>query len=164
MKIRIGVLSDTHLTEATGALKGIVERYLRDVDMILHAGDIVAAEVVDYLSQKPFYGVHGNMDPPEVRERLPAKQEIEVGGFRLGLVHGRGPAGGLEERIRPDFPKVHILVYGHSHEPANHTERGVLFFNPGTATGYSSSGVHTVGILEIGESVRGEIIQIDRER
>jgi predicted phosphodiesterase len=36
----------------------------------------------------------------------------------------------------------------------------VLFFNPGTACGYTSSGTHSIGMLHIGEQIQGEIIQI----
>ncbi len=38
---------------------------------------------------------------------------------------------------------------------------GVLLFNPGTASGFSSSGVHTIGILECGDTLKGEIIDLD---
>jgi putative phosphoesterase len=58
------------------------------------------------------------------------------------------------------FSNVDVIVYGHSHKPVNHIVQGVLLFNPGTASGYSSSGVHSIGILECGDTVKGEIIQL----
>jgi putative phosphoesterase len=61
--MKIGVLSDTHLNHVTNELKEIYDRYLSDTDLILHAGDIVSIEVVDFLSRNKFHGVHGNMDP-----------------------------------------------------------------------------------------------------
>jgi uncharacterized protein len=78
----------------------------------------------------------------------------------LGIVHGWGPAGGLEERILPLFPNVDVIIYGHSHIISNHEKNGVLFFNPGTATGHSAAGVNSIGILEVAETVKGRIIQI----
>jgi len=133
---------------------------LSDKDVILHAGDIVSTEIVDFLSRKEFHGVHGNMDPPEVKELLPSKKVIELGPYRLGLIHGWGPSAGLGDRIWSEFQRVDVIVYGHSHHAANHIREGVLLFNPGTATGFSSSGIHTIGVLELDDTIRGEIISL----
>jgi len=158
MTTKIGVISDTHLRRVTGEIKAIYEHYLADKDLILHAGDIVSMEIVDFLGSKDFLGVHGNMDPPEVRELLPRKRVIEVGSCRVGLIHGGGPSSGLEDRVWGEFQRVDAIVYGHSHRAANHLREGVLFFNPGTATGFSHANVHSIGILEIDDAIRGEII------
>jgi hypothetical protein len=56
---------------------------------------------------------------------------------------------------------VDVIVYGHSHRAMNEVVQGVLLFNPGTASGFSSSGVHSIGILECGDTVKGEIIELD---
>ena len=158
--MKIGVLSDTHLREVTSELRGIYDMYLADMDLILHLGDIVSPEVVRFLSKKPFHCVHGNMDPPDLKEILPRKKVLELDSYRLGITHGWGVSEGIEDRIRPEFNNVDIIVYGHSHRAANHVSDGVLFFNPGTATGYSSSGIHSIGVLELGDAVRGEIITV----
>jgi len=160
MKIKIGVLSDTHLNKVSDELQRIKAQYLEDVDYILHAGDIVSAEIVEYLNDGNFFGVHGNMDPLSVRELLPEKTILEFGRFRCGLIHGWGPKAGLEERINREFTDVDVIIYGHSHIPANHVKDGILFFNPGTAIGYSSSGTHTIGILDIDANITGRIIEI----
>jgi len=79
----------------------------------------------------------------------------------VGLIHGWGPAEGLEDRILSVFSDVDIIVYGHSHVPANHIREGILLFNPGTATGYSATGEHSIGILRLEkEEARGEIIYL----
>jgi putative phosphoesterase len=158
--MKIGVLSDTHLHRVTDEFREIFETYLSDTDLILHAGDVVSTEVIDFLERRPFFGVRGNMDPPEVRERLAGKRMIELGPFRLGLIHGWGSTKGLEERVWPEFRGVDVIVYGHSHHPANQVGQGVVLFNPGTATGYTPSGANTLGILELGETVHGEIITL----
>jgi putative phosphoesterase len=160
MEFRIGVLSDTHLRRVTKEFEELYERYLADADMILHAGDIVSAHILDFLERKPFHAVYGNMDPVEVRRRLPDKEVVEVGPYRLGIIHGWGPAGGLEDRVFSQFGDVDVIVYGHSHTAANHVEGGVLLFNPGTATGYSSTGAHSLGLLVCDENIRGEIITL----
>ena len=160
MTIKIGVLSDTHLHRMTKDLRDIYDKYLSEMDVILHAGDYVSAEVVEFLSEGNFHGVHGNMDPIEITEMLPGKKVIEFGSYRVGLIHGWGSSEGIEERIRHEFKNVDVIVYGHSHRSANHIRDNVCFFNPGTAIGYSSCGVHTVGILEIDDKIHGKIIDI----
>jgi putative phosphoesterase len=160
MTIRIGVISDTHLRRVTQDFRHVFDHYLSDMDMILHAGDYVSPEVVQFLNKKEFNGVHGNMDSLEIKRTLPEKKVIEVGAWRLGLIHGWGSPEGLEERIWKEFQNVDVIVYGHAHKAANHMREGVLLFNPGTVAGYTSSGVHSVGVLEVGDSVRGEIVDI----
>ena len=159
-KIKVGVLSDTHLRTVTVELKEIYKRQLADIDLLLHAGDVVSTEILEFLSKKKFHGVHGNMDPLEVRAALPRKRIIEIGPFRVGLIHGWGAASGLEERIVSEFQGVDVIIYGHSHRPVNHLKGGVLFFNPGTATGFSSEGRHTMGFLEVDDMIRGEIVTL----
>ena len=100
------------------------------------------------------------MDPFEIKKALPEKEVIEVGPYRLGLIHGWGSSTGLEERIRHEFRNMDVIVYGHSHRAVNHIRDGVLFFNPGTAIGYTSSGEHSMGVLEINNTIQGRIIKI----
>jgi putative phosphoesterase len=159
--MRVGVLADTHLHRIGRDFKIIYDQYLRDVDIILHAGDFTVSDVIAFLSKKPFHGVQGNMDSLEVKVSLPEKKVIEIVGYRIGLIHGWGSSEGLEERIMGEFHDVDAIVFGHSHKPTNHLEEGILFFNPGTTTGFSSKGIHTLGILECREELRGEIIGID---
>ena len=158
--MKIGVLSDTHLYQVTQELVDIYNTYLSDADMIIHAGDIVSPNIIEFLEKNVFHGVQGNMDPLETKALLPEKKIVEVGNLSLGIVHGWGPAGGLEERILPLFPDVDVIIYGHSHIVSNHEKNGVLFFNPGTAAGYSAAGVNSIGILEVTETVKGRIIPI----
>jgi len=156
--MKIGVISDTHLKGVSSQLIDIYQEYFSDVDMIIHAGDLVSIEVVDFLSQKPLHIVQGNMDSLEIKERFPEKRIVEVNGFRLGVVHGWGSPFGIERRIRSEFNDVQAIIYGHSHRSANHIDKGVIFFNPGTATGFRIGGSNSIGILDIGETVKGNII------
>ncbi|MFZ7111055.1 MAG: metallophosphoesterase family protein [Desulfatiglandales bacterium] len=160
MMMRIGVISDTHLKGVSKELQEIFFRYLGDAEMILHAGDFVSLEIVSFLGQKDFYGVCGNMDPPEVKRILPHKRLLKLGEWKIGLIHGWGGPEGIEERIRGEFPDTDVIVYGHSHRSANHTTGGTLFFNPGAAMGFSSDGRHSIGVLTVGERIQGEIIYI----
>jgi putative phosphoesterase len=161
MTIRIGVLSDTHLHRVTPEFRGIYDQYLSDVDLIFHAGDFTSPALISFLDKQGFHGVHGNMDPMEVKTMLPEKKVVPVGRFRMGLIHGWGSSEGLENRIWDEFHDVDVIVYGHSHKAVNHVREGVLLFNPGTATGYAMAGGHSIGVLECGEDLQGDIIRLD---
>jgi len=160
MKMKIGVLSDTHIHGMTSDFQDIYDQYLSDMDTVLHAGDYVSSEVVEFLKRRNFHGVHGNMDPIEIKKSLPAKEEIQLGPYRLGLIHGWGSSAGLEDRVWSEFRDMDVIVYGHSHRAANHVRDGVLLFNPGAAIGYTSSGEHTIGILEVNQRIKGKIIRL----
>jgi len=161
MSMRIGVLSDTHIHRVSKDFRDLLEHYFSEVDVLFHVGDYTSPVVVDFLSSKNFHGVYGNMDPVDIRAVLPEKKIVEIGGFRFGLIHGWGSPGGLEERVVGQFSQVDVIVYGHSHKAMNEIVHGVLLFNPGTASGYSSSGVHSIGFLECGDTVKGEIVGLD---
>jgi len=161
--MKIGVLSDTHLHHVTPPLRRIFERYLADADVVLHAGDVVAVDVVRFLDQGNFFGVSGNMDPPEVRKILPPFRTLELGGWKIGLTHGGGSPAMLESRVRQLFPDVDVIVYGHSHVPVCHRLGDVLMFNPGSATGPSRYRANTLGMLEVGERVTGRIVELPDE-
>jgi putative phosphoesterase len=158
--MKIGVLSDTHLKEPHAEFKKIIETHFKGVDKILHAGDFVDWSIVEYLSnQKELIAVCGNMDSREIRKAFPGKRIIELGGFKIGLIHGGGSPFGIESRVREEFDEVDTIVYGHTHTPANHLVKNILLFNPGSPT---RSFIHqaTLGILHIGEKIEGEIIKI----
>ena len=158
--LKIGILSDTHLKKLTDRLEEIYKKHLFDMDIVIHTGDYVSIEVVEFLDRDNFHGVHGNMDSYEVKQILPDKKVIEAGSHRIGIIHGWGSKDGLEEKIRNEFRDVDIIVYGHSHSAANHIKDGILFFNPGVAIGYSMSDPHTIGVLEIDDVVKGKIVDI----
>lgn len=158
--MKIGVLSDTHLREPDSEFKSIIELHFKDVERIFHAGDFIDWSIAEYLSNvKDLIAVCGNMDPSDIRRVFPQKRIVEIGRFRIGLIHGGGSPFGIESRIRGEFDEVDAIVYGHTHTPANHLVKNIYFFNPGSPT---RSFIHhaTLGILHIGEKIEGEIIQI----
>lgn len=162
--MRIAVLSDTHLTdtaEARAFLLYLVEDLLDPVDMIIHAGDMVALDLLAVFEGYPVHVVRGNMDPSS--PEIPIKKVIDVSDFKIGLIHGWGPVEGIEERIYNEFNQhsLDCLVYGHTHVPVCHERRGLLFFNPGSATDRRNMPCHTVGLLEINTNISGTIIRLD---
>jgi uncharacterized protein len=159
--MKIGVLSDTHLTRVTPVLEGILDEIFADVDLVIHAGDMVSLAVYRFLQQRPLEAVQGNMDERPLREELPDKKILTLGNFRIGLMHGWGSPQGLEERLGREFSGIQALVYGHSHLPANHWNGGIFFFNPGSVSGSRSK--PSVGLLHLEETLRGEIIELTKK-
>jgi uncharacterized protein len=150
--LRIGVLSDTHLTVATDDFKATLARLFADVDILLHAGDITSREVYDFLCNWDVRAVRGNMDAFDLC-LLPEHRVEEIGGKRIGIMHGTGGPSGIEKRVATAFADVDAIVYGHSHVPLVSRAGGTLLFNPG-AFRSPYQGIKTVGIMEIGEEIR----------
>ncbi len=136
MTAKIAIISDTHFSRWDEVHPKIKEA-VRDADIAVHCGDIVRQDVVDGMRReaKRAVIVHGNSDPPDLRQSLPYTEVIEVEGVRLGVTHPAwgGPEFPLEELL-PDFPEpVDAILFGHLHETINETRDGVLFLNPGQA-------------------------------
>lgn len=72
--MKIGVLSDTHLTRVTPAFKQLVKTYFNDVDLILHAGDMVGLPLYEFLQSLAVEAVQGNMDERNLKAILPPKK------------------------------------------------------------------------------------------
>jgi len=160
--MRIGVLSDSHANSIDHIPKRIVDE-LSGVDLIVHAGDYTGKTLLEELRKLGnFKGVYGNMDSPEIRQQLPALETIDVGGFRIGLNHPSegGSASGIEERIRAKFPKINAIIFGHTHRVKNEYLNGVLYFNPGSATGTFPAAMKTFGIIRVEGEMSGEILRV----
>jgi len=161
--LKIGVISDTHLRGPDERLLAIIRKHFNDAELILHAGDLVDLKVLDAFGDKDVIAVCGNMDTIRAEDEIPPKRVLQIGRFRIGLIHGWGSPLDLEDRIRREFENVDCIVYGHSHCPANHIRDGILFFNPGTPFDRRYGDSRTVGILEVGEdAITGRIIAIDK--
>ena len=158
--MKVGVISDTHLKIFPASLGECIAKHFEDVDMILHAGDVVELSVLDFFSDKDLKLVAGNMDSWAIKERAPDKQVIPIEGFKVGLIHGWGSPTGIEDRIISEFNDIDILVYGHTHNASSFTRGGVLYFNPGSPTDKHFATDNTIGILEIGKRISSKIIKL----
>jgi len=164
--MRILVVSDTHIEKKSDRLPDIIRKEAGKSDCCLHCGDFVINEVFETLSSlTKVYGVCGNMDNDDIREKFPPKQIIKLEKIYLGLIHGRGNPGNLiyyiEQEFSADMDKIDIFVFGHSHLPLNDKIHNKIYFNPGSATDRISSSQRTYGILEInGRNIKGRIEEI----
>lgn len=118
--------------------------------LILHAGDVMTASLLDDLGARaPLRAVLGNNDAG-LESRLPEQDEVEVDGVRIALVHDSGPTKGRSARLHRRFPDADVVVFGHSHQPLD--EEGVAgqrLFNPGSCTERRRAPHRTYGVLSI---------------
>lgn len=163
---RMVVLSDTHLSPGTARrLPDRAYRALGSADVILHAGDIVTAELLHELSGFALtYAVLGNNDVDPALAHLPQTRLEVFDGVRVAMIHDSGSKAGRERRLRRRFPDADVVVFGHSHIPWNQPgAEGQLLFNPGSPTQRRSQPHHTIGLLEVdvGEVVGHEVVVVD---
>src|SRR5438128_10130567 len=160
--VKIAVISDTHTDSIDNLPKRVLDE-LSGADLIIHAGDFTGKRLVDALRKTgPFRGVYGNIDGPDVRKELPAIDIIQAEDFVIGLNHPAevGSPLTLGQRLRPKVPGVQAIIHGHSHRTKNDFRDGVLWFNPGSATGTFPARQKTYGILTIDKEIHGEIIRL----
>ena len=159
--MRVGVLSDTHVPAAARSLPPVVFELFKNVDLILHAGDIVDLSVLDELRTiAPVEAVAGNMDGSEAHLTLSSKKIILLGAFKTGLIHGKYKIDIQREMIRKEFDDIDLIVYGHSHTPFWGKIHGVYFLNPGSPTDKRHAPYNSVALLEVGDELKAEIIRI----
>lgn len=134
--MRVGLISDTHIPRGTRSIPEAVFDGLAGVDLILHAGDLVALEVLAPLERiAPVVAVAGNNDRPEVIERFGYRQELNLAGYRVGLVHGHeGRGRNTVERALSHFEGFDVVVFGHSHSAYSEWHGKTLAVNPGSPT------------------------------
>ncbi len=138
---RIGIISDTH-----GQLRPEALDALRDVELILHAGDVGRPEVLEALSAiAPVIAVRGNIDRGAWAAALPASERVSVGGIVIHMLHSMDDLA-----IDPAASGIDAVVSGHSHRPSIERRAGVLYINPGSAGPRRFSLPVTLAILECG--------------
>ena len=153
----IGVIADTHVGEFLDEMPQWVLDALAGSDLILHAGDLSDGSVIRTLERiAPVVAVRGDHDLPSA-PHLPRRAVVQVGGHRIGLIHGKRrstdalvvaahaaagrrigwDAGRLRAMAR-SFQGVDAVVFGHWHEAVIAHVDGVLVMNPGAVCPWGS--------------------------
>ncbi len=177
--MRIGLIADTHIPEACERLPEAVLLAFRDVDLVMHAGDVYVNSVIDELAAiAPVLVAIGNGDEGsefhrhrlEPDARIRETHLLEVQGVRIGLAHelptpDETPGAAFADAMARHFGgPVDILVQGHSHVEGVKRFGATLVVNPGSATlPHNLVDVPgTVGILEISAdgTVSAEIVRL----
>ena len=160
----VGILSDTH-----GYLHPNLFKYLSDVDLIIHAGDVGDLSILDALSPlAELKAVWGNIDGWDIRHVHPEHNRFEFAGVRFWVTHIAGKPSywqrGMGSALKADPPD--IFVCGHSH--ILQIERvksfnNMLYINPGAA---GRQGFHQVKtlvrlIIEDEKAIQAEVVHLD---
>lgn len=149
----IGIISDTHdnmpqIRKAVDFFNG------RGVDLVLHAGDLVAPFTIREFKRlkSRLVAVFGNNDGEKHMWRQLIKDVGEVhdnfygatleGKFVL-LMHEPWQLDALAASQKFD-----IIIHGHTHNPDTRKEGRTLVVNPGECCGWLT-GKSTVGLLEL---------------
>jgi putative phosphoesterase len=163
--MRVIVLADTHAPRRWKSCPPAVASWLRQADVILHAGDVCVAAVLDELAvYAPVHAVVGNNDAPDVAAwGAQPMLETELGGLKIAMIHDAGAADGRLWRMRTTFPRADVVVYGHSHIPLDARDGAFRIFNPGSPTDRRRQPHGTIGVLEIdsGRLVEARLVEVD---
>lgn len=165
--MRIGLISDTHIPSDADRIPPQVGEVFQGVDLILHAGDIYLAWVLDELeSIAPVLAARGDDDYGEVLTDKRVKEEhtLTVDGVKVSLIHRITRPTLLRDRISSWYwhPATEqytnewrgsitdIFIFGHLHSPIIDYYEGFLLVNPGSPTlpNYQPK-LGTVGLLNI---------------
>jgi len=157
--MRVGVIADTH-----GLLRPEIFDVFKQVDHILHGGDVGGPEILIELEAiAPVTAVYGNVDPPEIRARLLQVAALELDGFDIVVTHGDQFGHPTPAKLHDAFPRAEIIVYGHTHRPLLElVDRTVTVMNPGGAGRARFDLKPTVGIMELEPGIppRGRIVPL----
>jgi uncharacterized protein len=159
----VAVISDTHMPRGARRLPDACLERLGSADLILHAGDVSSAAVLDELRAlgPPVEAVHGNADDSELRSVLPADRVVPVAGVRIGIRHDPGPARGREERLVAAFPGCQAVVFGHTHLPVVERVGAVWLLNPGSPTERRRGPFRSMLVLSVGAgAIEPELIRL----
>jgi putative phosphoesterase len=144
--MRLGVISDTH-----GLLRPEVFEVFREVDHILHGGDVGSLELLSELEAvAPVTAVYGNTDGWDLRAKLPQVARLRLDGFDIVVTHGDQLGSPTPEKLNAAFPDAEIIVFGHTHKPLlTIVDQVVTVMNPGGAGPARFGLPPSVGIMEL---------------
>ena len=130
--VKFGIISDTHLTikdetSLTENLFNQLKEIFKDVDEIIHAGDVCEEFLLNNLKKiAPVRCVKGECDNiTGLKEFI----KFPVNKYNIGVIHKK------PELLEAFFKEknIHILIFGHTHQPLiKGTTYNTLLINPGS--------------------------------
>src|SRR5258706_10707602 len=124
INLNLGVISDTH-----GLLRPEAAAALHGSDLIIHAGDVGNAAVLDGLRGiAATFAIRGNIDTGSWAARLPPTDIVAVGELSFYVLHNIADLD-----LDPPTAAFTPGVCGHSHQPPLETRDGGRYLNPGAA-------------------------------
>lgn len=158
----IGVISDTHIPERAAHIPEKVFETFREVDIILHAGDLVSEDVKKQLLEiAPTKCVLGNMDRYYGLD-LPRREVINVEGLKIGLDHGEVYPRGDTQQLKYIAMEmdVDVLITGHTHWAFIKEVGDFILLNPGSPTVPRMSDPSVMLIEVLNNTLQSEIVKI----
>ena len=153
--MKIVCIGDFHVPDRVEKIPGWIKKKIQEEnpDKIICTGDFTSEKTLKEVQKwGDLIAVRGNMDWVD----LPEHAVLDVGDLKIGVIHGSGivPRGDLNQLSKyAKRMKARILVHGHTHKLDIQEHNGVLFINPGSATGAwggsSTEGPQTFAILEL---------------
>ena len=127
--MKIGILSDTH------SIKECIDKaipYLKECDLIIHAGDNFSDSKYIYnMTKVSVMAVKGNCDFDNVEDELIFDIEDKTiflcHGDKYGVKYGLNEIESKAKSIGAD-----IVVFGHTHTPLNLKKDNIMYLNPGS--------------------------------
>lgn len=158
------VLADTHVrADRRRDLPDVVWQAATEVDVILHAGDVLVQGLLDDLAvHAPVHAVLGNNDAG-LHGNVPETVELDLAGLAVAMIHDSGTRKGRAGRMRRRFPVADLVIFGHSHQPLDEPgDDGQRLFNPGSCTERRRAPHRTFGRLTIddGRLLRHEVVVV----
>ncbi|MFC1886923.1 metallophosphoesterase family protein [Thermodesulfobacteriota bacterium] len=160
--MKIGLIADTHIPQAGKELTHHVAEAFEDVDLILHAGDLIVLSVLDWLEKiAPVVAVRGNGDARAPDDpRIHECRVITAAEKRIGMRHCIEFPSEPEWNNLGDFMErrfegpVDVILFGDTHVAFNEIHHGVLLINPGSPSFPRDlvGCLGTVGVLDITNS------------
>jgi putative phosphoesterase len=148
----IGVISDTH-----NLLRPEAVEALRNVDLIIHAGDFCKLTIIEELEKiAPVIVVRGNNDKGSWTDEIPICREVEIEGILLYIIHDI-----KDMNVHPASPGINVVISGHTHKPLIKENNDILYLNPGSAGSRRFNLPVTIGKLKInGSDVKAELTHL----
>lgn len=161
--MRVLVVSDTHVPDFARGLPAGLLAALGRADLVLHAGDVTGAALLDELASfAPVHVAMGNNDRADVAAwgALP-EVRLTLEGVAVAMLHDSGARQGRERRMRLRFPDAAVVVFGHSHIPIDAEADGQRLLNPGSPTWKRRQPLPTYAEMDLDEGrVRTRIVEL----
>jgi putative phosphoesterase len=120
----VGVISDTH-----GLLRPEAIEALHGSELIVHAGDVGEARVLDDLRAiAPTVAVRGNVDTAQWARTLSPTEVVQVEDLHLYILHDLATLD-----VDAKAAGFAAVISGHTHRASAQLRSGVLYLNPGSA-------------------------------
>ena len=135
--MKIGLISDTH-NEIERTKKAIKIFVSRNVDIIIHAGDISSPKIIELFKNLKCQFVLGNSDDVDTINRETMKLgfgciedrcEFEVDGKRILVIHGN-VVSIFREAVASG--KYDYIIKGHTHIYEDYCMKNTRIINPGS--------------------------------